>query len=200
LTSLSEDIEPAAGAREGRAVVVVGGLLDGVKLPLGARDFLGTVLSETEARGRGVAADLADTVESGETTDARDGVVEGGLAAVEEDVAEDNLPDVEVDSVDDRAGAAGFGGACDGLRVGAPDGLGGIATFEDGAEVEVGDFLTAGLEAVGGLRLEETWGAVENFPVIGDVTVVFEIGGGTAFVTPMPNLPEFKICNADGAC
>jgi hypothetical protein len=27
-----------------------------------------------------------------------------------------------------------------------------------------------------------------------------EIGGGTAFVTPVPNLPEFKICNAQGAC
>jgi hypothetical protein len=26
------------------------------------------------------------------------------------------------------------------------------------------------------------------------------VGGGTALVTPVPNLPEFKICNAGGAC
>jgi hypothetical protein len=32
------------------------------------------------------------------------------------------------------------------------------------------------------------------------VSVDLEIGGGTAFATPVPNLPEFKICNAQGAC
>ena len=26
------------------------------------------------------------------------------------------------------------------------------------------------------------------------------VGGGTALVTPVPNLPEFNICNAGGAC
>ena len=26
------------------------------------------------------------------------------------------------------------------------------------------------------------------------------VGGGTALVTPVPNLPEFKIWNAGGAC
>jgi len=35
-----------------------------------------------------------------------------------------------------------------------------------------------------------------------DVDVALEIGGGTAFVTPVPNLPEFKIfftCGVGGA-
>ena len=27
-----------------------------------------------------------------------------------------------------------------------------------------------------------------------------EVGGGMAFATPVPNLPEFSICNAGGAC
>jgi hypothetical protein len=31
------------------------------------------------------------------------------------------------------------------------------------------------------------------------VEAALEIGGGTAFVTPVPNLPEFKIYNAQGA-
>jgi hypothetical protein len=41
---------------------------------------------------------------------------------------------------------------------------------------------------------------VEGLPEVVGVDVVLEIGGGTAFVTPVPNLPEFKIYNAQGAC
>ena len=41
---------------------------------------------------------------------------------------------------------------------------------------------------------------MEGLPEMVDVDVALEIGGGTAFVTPVPNLPEFKIYNAQGAC
>lgn len=41
---------------------------------------------------------------------------------------------------------------------------------------------------------------VEGLPGMEGVSVALEIGGGTAFVTPAPNLPEFRICNAEGAC
>ena len=133
------------GARVGRAAEVVGSLADGARLALGAAAFFGITASETKARGRDVAADLADVVESGETTDARGGAA--GLVAADEVVAEDNLPDVEVANVDDRAGPGGFAGANDDLRVGAEgpvDGLGGMAAFEDG--MDSGDFFTAGLD------------------------------------------------------
>jgi hypothetical protein len=175
LTSLSEDIEPAPGVR--RAVEVVDCLAGGARLALGPAAFFGNAASETEARGRDVAADLADVVESGETRDARCGAA-GLAAAAEEAVAEDNLPDVEVANVDDRAGGpAGFAGANDDLRVGAGtegavDCLGGMVALEEGREVASGDFFVGGWDAA------------------------LEIGGGTAFVTPVPNLPEFSICNA----
>ena len=32
------------------------------------------------------------------------------------------------------------------------------------------------------------------------VSAGLKVGGGTALVTPEPNLPEFKICNAGKAC
>lgn len=41
---------------------------------------------------------------------------------------------------------------------------------------------------------------MEGLPETVGVSVAFEMGGGTAFVTPVPNLPEFKICNAQCAC
>jgi len=112
------------------------------------------------------------------------------LAGAEEAVDEDNLPDVEADSVDDRtAGPVSFAGASDILRVGAGaavDGLGGMVAFEDGAEM---DFFTAmGPDGGASFEVEEAWGGVG-----------LEVGGGTALVT-VPNLPEFKICNAGGAC
>ena len=137
---------------------VVGGLADGAKLLLGAAAFFGITASETGARGRWIVADLADAVESGETTDARCGTA--GLAGAEETVDEGGLPDVEADSVDDRTGGpVGFGGTNDFLRVGGgtegvvADGLGGMVTFEDGAEM---DFFNAmGLDGGAGLRVEE---------------------------------------------
>jgi len=152
---LSEDIEPAPGVRAGRAVDVAGGLADGAKLLLGAAAFFGITASETEARGRWIVADLADPVDSGETTDARCGTV--GLAGEEETVDEGGLPDVEADSVDDRTGGpVGFAGINDVLRVGGGtegDGLGGMVAFEDGAEM---DFFTAmGLDGGEGLGVEE---------------------------------------------
>lgn len=136
---------------------VAGGLADGAKLLLGAAGFFGTTASETEARGRWVI-DLADAVESGETTDARCGTA--GLAGAEETVDEGGLPDVEADSVDDRTGGpVGFGGTNDVLRVGGGaegavvDGLGGMVAFDDGAEM---DFFTAmGLDGGAGLGVEE---------------------------------------------
>jgi hypothetical protein len=132
-------------------VEVAGGLADGAKLLLGAGAFFGFTASETEARGRWI--DLADAVESGETTDGRGGTA--GLAG-----AEGGLPDVEADSVDDRTGGpGGFAGANDVLRVGAGaeglvvDGLGGMVAFEDGADM---DFFTAmGLDGGAGLGVEE---------------------------------------------
>lgn len=113
--------------------------------------------AETEARARGVVADLTDEVESGEATDARGGTA--ALAGAEDAVVEDNLPDVEADSVDDRAGGpVGFPGASDILRVGAGaegvtvDGLGGMVAFEDGAEM---DFFSAmGLDEGAGFKVE----------------------------------------------
>jgi hypothetical protein len=45
------------------------------------------------------------------------------------------------------------------------------------------------------LGVEEAWGVVEGLAEMEDV-----VGGGTALVTPVPNLPEFKICNAGDAC
>ena len=155
---LSEDIEPAPGVRAGRAVEVAGGLADGAKLLLGAAAFFGITASEAGARGRWTVADLADAVESGETTDARCGTA--GLAGAEETVDEGGLPDVDADSVDDRTGGpVGFAGASDILRVGGGteglvvDGLGGMVAFEDGAEI---DFFTAmGLDGGAGLGVEE---------------------------------------------
>ena len=158
LPSLSgEDIEPAPGVRAGRAAEATDGLADGARLALGgAAPFFG-MPPETEARGRGVVADLTDEVESGEATDARGGTA--ALAGAEEAVEEDNLPDVEADSVDDRAGGpVGFPGASDILRVGAGaegvavDGLGGMVAFEDGAEM---DFFNAmGLDEGVGFKVE----------------------------------------------
>lgn len=184
-TPLSEDTEPVPGVRAGRAVEGAGGLADGAKLLLGAAGFFGITASETKARGRWTVADLADAVESGETTDVRCGTA--GLAGA---VDEGGLTDVEADSVDDRTGGpVGFAGASDVLRVGGGMegvGLGGMVVFEDGAEM---DFFTAmGLDGGAGLGVEglaEMEGVVE---------------GGTALATPVPNLPEFKICNAGGAC
>lgn len=155
LASLGEDIKPAPGVRPGRAVEVVDGLADGARLALGAAAFFGITAAETGARGRGVVADLADAVDSGETTDARCWAV--ALAGAEEAVDEDNLPDVEADSVDDRAGGpVGFAGASDILRVGAGlavGGLGGMVAFEDGAEM---DFFTAmGLDGGANFEVEE---------------------------------------------
>lgn len=200
MTPLSDDIELTPGVRAGRAVEVVGGLADGARLALGAAAFFGITASETEARGRDIAADLADVVESGEATDARCGAA--GLVAAEEVVAEDNLPDVEVANVDDRAGPVGFATNED-LRVGAEgpvDGLGGMAALEDGAEVDSEDFFAAGLDEGAVFELKEVWTVVEGLPEMVGVSVALEIGGGTAFVTPAPNLPEFRICNAEGAC
>jgi hypothetical protein len=122
------------------------------------------------------------------------------LAWAEETVDEVGFTDVEADSVDDRTGGpVGFAGASDILRVGGGaegvvvDGLGGMVAFEDGAEM---DFFTAmGLDGGAGLAAEEAWGVVEGLEEMGSV-----VGGGTALVTPVPNLPEFKICNAGGAC
>jgi hypothetical protein len=103
---------------------------------------------------------LADAVESGETRDVRCGTED---LTAEELVAEDNLPDVEADKVPDFAeGALGFGGASDVLRVGVGmegvvvDGLGGMVAFEDGAEVDTGDFFKGGFDEGVGLRVEET--------------------------------------------
>lgn len=139
-------MEPAPGVRAGLAVEEVPCFAAGAKLLLGAAAFLGITVSETGARGRGVAADLADAVESGETRDVRCGAA--GLAAAEDVGADGSLPDVEADNVDDRAGGpVGFPGAKDVLRVGAGiegpevDGLGGMAALEDGAETDTGDFF-----------------------------------------------------------
>jgi len=147
---LSEEIEPAPGVRAGFAVEGVDCFAAGARLALGAA-FFGITLSETGARGRGVAAVLADAVESGETKDARCGAA--GLAAAEEVGAEGNLPDVEADNVDDRAsGPVALPGAKDVLRVGAGtegltvDPLGGMAALEDGAEADTGDFFAGGLD------------------------------------------------------
>ena len=71
MTSLTEDIEPAAGVRAGRAVEVEGCLADGARLALGGATLPGITAPESEARGRGVAADLTDAAESGETRDER---------------------------------------------------------------------------------------------------------------------------------
>lgn len=151
LTSLSDEIEPAPGVRAGFAVEEVDCFTAGARLALGAAAFFGITDSETGARGRGVAADLADAVETGETRDARCGAA--GLAAAEEVGPEGNLPDVEADNVDDRAcGPVGFPGAKDVLREGAGiegpavDGLGGMAALEDGAEADTGDFFAGGLD------------------------------------------------------
>ncbi len=151
--SFSEDIEPVPGARAGRAVEVADGLADGPRLLLGAGALFGTTASETEARGRCVVADLADAVESGETTDARCGTA--GLGGME-----GGLPDIEADSVEDRTGGpAGLAGASDVLRVGGGaegvvvDGLGGMVAFEDGAEMDF--FTTMGLDEGAGLGVEE---------------------------------------------
>ena len=151
-----EDIEPAPGVRAGRAAEAADGLADGARLALGAAVFFGTPPA-TEARGRGVVADLTDEVESGEATDARGGTAD--LAGAEEAAEEDNLPDVEADSVDDRAGGpVGFPGASDVLRVEAGaegvavDGFGGMVAFEDGAEM---DFFNAmGLDEGVGFKVE----------------------------------------------
>jgi hypothetical protein len=79
------------------------------------------------------------------------------LAAVGGEVAEDDLPDTEAACEDDFAGGgADFWVMDDVLRIGAADGLGGIAAFEDGEEVDVGDFLVVGLGTVAGLRVEAT--------------------------------------------
>ena len=89
-------------------------------------------------------------------TDGRAGTVEVGLATVGGDVTEDDLPDTEADSEDDLARVPGcFEGTRDVLRVGMADDLGGIAVFEGGAKVDVGD-LTAGLDEVAGFRVEAT--------------------------------------------
>jgi hypothetical protein len=152
---LTEVIEPAPGVRAGRTVEVAGGLADGAKLLLGAAAFFGITASETEPRGRGTVADLADAVESGETTDPRCGTAV--LAGAEETADEGGLPDVEAESVDDRTG--GFGGASDILRVGGGaegvvvDGLGGMVAFEDGAEMDF--FRAMGLDGGAGLGVEE---------------------------------------------
>lgn len=150
LTSLSEETEPAPGVRAGFAVEEVDCFEAGARLALDAA-FFGITVSETGARSRGVAADLADAVESGETRDARCGAA--GLAAAEEADAEGNLPDVEADNVDDRAsGPVGFPGAKDVLRVGAGtegltvDALGGMVVLEDGAEADTGDFFAGRLD------------------------------------------------------
>ena len=155
LTSLSEDVEPTPGVRADRTVEAAGCLAEGTRLALGAAAFFGTTVSETGARVRGVIADLADAVESGETTDARCGAA--GLTA-----AEDNLPDVDVANVDDRAGGpVDFAGANDDLRVGtgaegiAVDCLGGMVALEDGAEVDSGDFFAGGLDEGAGFGLED---------------------------------------------
>lgn len=123
----------------------------GARLTLGAGAFFGITDSETGARGRVVAADLADAVESGETRDARCGAA--GLAAAEKVGAEGNLPDVEADNVDDRAGGpVCFPGAKDVLRVGAGtegltvDALGGMVALEEGAEADTGDFFAGRLD------------------------------------------------------
>jgi hypothetical protein len=158
LASFGEDIKPAPGVRAGRATAVADGLTDGARLVLGAAAFFGTTAPAPEARGRGVVADLAEAVDSGETTDARCGTP--ALAGAEEAVDEDSLPDVEADSVDDRAGGpVGFAGASDILRVGpgaegvAVDGLGGMVAFEDGAEM---DFFSAmGLDGGASFEVEE---------------------------------------------
>ena len=149
-----------------------------------------------EARGR----DLVDAVESGETTDGRGGA--DGTGLVGDAVAEDNLPDVEADNVDVRArGAVGFPGSMDVLRVGAGteeeaavDDLGGIAAFDVGATA-VGDFLTVELDITGSFGVEEAWVVVVDLPATA-VSAFLEVGGGTTLVTPVPNLPEFNICNA----
>ena len=157
LTSLSEETEPAPGVRAGFAVEEVDCFTAGARLALGAA-FFGITVSETGARGRGVAADLAEAVETGETRDARCGAA--GLAAAEEVGAEGNLPDVEADSVDKRAwGPVGFPGAKDVLRVGAGmepavDGLGGMAALEVGAEADTGDFFAGGLDEGVGFAVE----------------------------------------------
>lgn len=155
LASFREDIEPAPGARAGRAVEEA----DGARLLLGAAAFFGGFTApETEARGRGVVADLADAVDSGETTDARCGTA--ALASAEEAVDEENLPDVEADIVDDRTGGpVGLAGASDILRVGAGtegvpvDGLGGMVVFEEGAEMDF--FSTMGLDGGTSFGAEE---------------------------------------------
>jgi hypothetical protein len=144
-------MEPAPGVRAGLAVEEVACFAAGAKLVLGAAAFLGITVSETGARGRGVAADLADAVESGETRDVRCGAA--GLAAAEDVGADGSLPDVEADNVDDRAGGpVGLPGAKDVLRVvagiegPAVDVLGGMVALEDGAETDTGDFFAGMLD------------------------------------------------------
>lgn len=184
------------GVRTGR-VKEGGCFADGVRLVLGAAPFFGRTPSVTEARGRDAAADLVDVAESGETTDER-----AGAGLVGEAVAEDNLPDVEADNVDDLAGGVGFPGSIDVLRVdagteegAAVDDLEGILAFDAGAEVG-GDLLGAELDVTTGLGVEEAWAVVVDLPATAGVSVVLEVGGGTVLVTPVPNLPEFNICNA----
>jgi hypothetical protein len=131
---------------------------DGARLVLGAAAFFGFTAPATEARGRGIVADLADAVDSGETTDARCGTA--ALAGAEGAIDEENLPDVEADIVDDRTGGpVGLAGASDILRDGAGtegvpvDGLGGMVVFEEGAEM---DFFSAmGWDGGASLRVEE---------------------------------------------
>ena len=154
---MTEDIELEPGVRAGRADAG-GCFAEGARLVLGPA-FFGRTPSVTEARARGVAADLVDVAESGETTDERGGAAGPGLVVGGEDVAEDNLPDVEADNVDDRAGGAvDFEGSIDVLRVGAGtegvavEDLGGMVAFE--AEVE-GVLLTGELGVTVGFGVEE---------------------------------------------
>ena len=99
---------------------------------------------------------MADTVESGETRDARGGAAEAGLAAVGGEVVEDDLPDGAACEADFAESGADFWVMDDVLRIGAADGLGGIAAFEDGEEVDVGGFLVAELGTAAGLMVEAT--------------------------------------------
>jgi hypothetical protein len=61
-----------------------------------------------------------------------------------------------------------------------------MVVFEEGAEM---DFFSAmGLDGGTSFGVEEAWGVVEGLAEM-------EVGGGTALVTPVPNLPEFKTCD-----
>ena len=188
LTSFMEvmDADPGVRLVTGAAGPAGRALVGPPKLGRGAGFLAATTPSDTDARGRGAAADLTEDVDStGEMTDGReDG--SGGFAAdaLTARGAVAGLEDVDDASVEERAGGAGLAGARDALRAGTAVGVtpavavfGGIVLVADGAEVDAG-FLTVDVTVRG----------------LGAVVVAGLSAGARVEVMPEPNLPEFKTC------